>query len=225
MTSVTLTIRGCPAPERNETNQKCIEPINLYAGVMDVTYFFDPACPFTWRTSRWLTAVAPERQLTLHWRAFSLLILNGDDESSPYRPMMLASSRALRLVEALRADRREDAIAAFYTEFGNRTHEAGTPPTDEIVLAAAEAAGIEDPKTILDDESWDSSVRESHEAALALAGPGIGSPVLHISGATRGLHGPIIDVVPGPDESLAIWDATASLMKIDTFFEVKRGRS
>ncbi len=192
---------------------------------MEATYFFDPACPFTWRTSRWLTAVAPERSLTLRWRAFSLLILNGDDTPEQYRPMMAASGRALRLVEGLRADHRDDTIATFYTELGNRTHEAGAPLTDDIVVQAAEAAGIDDPKAVLDDEQWDSAVRESHEAALALAGPGIGSPVLHLTGATRGLHGPIIDSVPERDEALAIWDATAALMKIDTFFEVKRGRS
>jgi 2-hydroxychromene-2-carboxylate isomerase len=207
-----------------ETNQKCIVPINLYAGRMDVTYFFDPACPFTWRTSRLLTAVAPERDLTLHWRAFSLSILNGDNVPAQYQPMMAASSRALRLVEALRADGRHDAIAAFYTEVGNRTHEAEAMISDDIVLQAAEAAGLENPKSILDDEKWDSSVRESHDTAMKLAGPDIGSPVVHIDGAARGLHGPIIDVVPALDEAVAIWDATAALMKIDTFFEVKRGR-
>ena len=58
---------------------------------MEVTYYFDPACPFTWRTSRWLVAVAAERGLTVHWRAFSLSILNGDNTPEQYRPMMAAS--------------------------------------------------------------------------------------------------------------------------------------
>ena len=35
---------------------------------MEATYYFDPACPFTWRTSRWLVAVAPERDVTVRWR-------------------------------------------------------------------------------------------------------------------------------------------------------------
>ncbi|MET0414924.1 MAG: DsbA family protein [Actinoplanes sp.] len=191
---------------------------------MEATYFFDPACPFTWRTSRWLVAVAPERSITLRWRAFSLLILNGDDAPEQYRAGMLASHRSLRLVEALRADHRDETIAAFYTELGNRAHGAGGELNDEVVEQAAAAAGVDDPKAVLDDDRWDEAVRSSHETALALAGPGIGSPVLHIDGATRGLHGPIIDVVPERDDALAIWDATASLMKIDTFFEVKRGR-
>ncbi|MET0425958.1 MAG: DsbA family protein [Actinoplanes sp.] len=193
---------------------------------MDATYFFDPACPFTWRTSRWLTAVAAERDVTVQWRAMSLSILNGDNTPEQYRPMMAASSKALRLVEALRADQRQDTIAAFYTELGTRTHDAGTPISDELVVQAAEAAGVEDAKSVLDDEAWDEAVRESHDTALALAGPGIGSPVLHVEGATRGLHGPIIGLESTPElaDSLAIWDATVPLMRIDSFFEVKRGR-
>src|SRR4051794_38416264 len=94
---------------------------------MEITYFFDPACPFTWRTSRWLVSLAPERDVTVRWRSFSLSILNGDQPPERYKPMMAASSRALRLVEALRAGDRNDEIGAFYTELGSRTHEAGTP--------------------------------------------------------------------------------------------------
>jgi predicted DsbA family dithiol-disulfide isomerase len=191
---------------------------------MDATFFFDPACPFTWRTSRWLVGVAPERDVTLHWRAFSLTILNGDDVPDEYKPMMVASSRALRLVEALHADHRDDTIGVFYTELGNRTFEAGTPLTDDIVLAAAAAAGIADAKSVLDDESWDTAVRESHELAFGSAGPDIGSPVLMVEDAGRGVHGPIIDQPPAREEALAIWDAVLPLVRSDTFFELKRGR-
>jgi predicted DsbA family dithiol-disulfide isomerase len=192
---------------------------------MEATYFFDPACPFTWRTSRWLVAVAPERGVTLRWRAFSLSLLNGADAPDEYQPMMAASSRALRLVEALRADGRDETIGAFYTELGTRTFEAGEPISEDLVAAAAEAAGVENPKTILDDASWDEAVRESHELGFGSAGPDIGSPVLMIEGAGRGVHGPIIDEVPGREESLAIWDAVVPLTRSGTFFELKRGRS
>jgi 2-hydroxychromene-2-carboxylate isomerase len=191
---------------------------------MEATFFFDPACPFTWRTSRWLVRVAPTRGVTLRWRAFSLSILNEGKVPEQYRPMMEASSRALRLVEALRADRRHDDIATFYTELGTRTHDAGAALTDEIVVAAAEAAGVADPKTVLDDGSWDEAVRESHAEAFDSAGPDIGSPVLMIEGASRGVHGPIIGDVPAEEEARQIWDAVVTLTRSDTFFEVKRGR-
>ncbi|MGK5684306.1 mycothiol-dependent nitroreductase Rv2466c family protein [Actinoplanes sp. URMC 104] len=191
---------------------------------MEATYFFDPACPFTWKTSRWLVQVAPERDVTVRWRAFSLLILNGDNIPEQYRGGVTASKRALRLVEALRADHRDDTIAAFYTELGTRVHDNGAALDDALVNQAAQDAGVEDAKAILDDERWDEAVRESHELALRLAGPGIGSPVLHVEGATRGLHGPIIGDVPARDEALALWDPVVTLMRSDTFFEVKRGR-
>jgi predicted DsbA family dithiol-disulfide isomerase len=192
---------------------------------MEATFFFDPACPFTWRTSRWLVGVAAERGVAVRWRAFSLGILNGDNVPEQYKPMVIASSRALRLVEALRADHRDETIGTFYTELGNRTFEAGVPISNDVVMAAAEAAGVTDAKTVLDDESWDEAVRESHELAFASAGPDIGSPVLMVEGAGRGVHGPIIDQVPSREEALAIWDAVVPLARSDTFFELKRGRS
>ncbi|MEV6601040.1 DsbA family protein [Actinoplanes sp. NPDC051346] len=192
---------------------------------MEVTYFFDPACPFTWRTSRWLVAVAPERDLTLRWRAFSLSILNGGDIPEQYRAMAAASNKALRLVEALRADHRNDDVATFYTEIGTRTFEAGAPLSDDIVVQAAKAAGVADPGAVLEDASWDEAVRESHELAFGSAGPDIGSPVLLIEGAARGVHGPVIGDVPGREEALSIWDAVVPLVRSDTFFTLKRGRS
>ncbi|MFI5492290.1 DsbA family protein [Actinoplanes sp. NPDC051859] len=193
---------------------------------MEVTYFFDPACPFTWRTSRWLVAVAPERDLTVQWRAFSLSILNsGSEIPEQFRAPMAASNKALRLVEALRADHRHDDIAAFYTELGTRTHEGGAALSDEVVVQAAEAAGIVDPASVLEDASWDEAVRESHEFAFGSAGPDIGTPVLLVEGAARALHGPVIGDVPGRDEALAIWDAVVPLARSDTFFTLKRGRS
>jgi 2-hydroxychromene-2-carboxylate isomerase len=191
---------------------------------MDATFYFDPACPWTWRTSRWLTVVAPARRLTVQWRAFSLTILNGDNVPEQYKPMMDASARALRLVEALQADHRNDDAARLYTEIGARTFEADAPLSDDIVLAAADAAGIADPRTVLDDASWDEAVRASHQRAMAAAGPDIGSPVLTLAGVDRGLHGPIIGSVPGEDEALGIFDAIVPLLRSPVFFEVKRGR-
>ncbi|HET6531850.1 MAG TPA: DsbA family protein [Actinoplanes sp.] len=193
---------------------------------MDVTFYFDPVCPFTWRTSRWLAGVASERDVTVSWQAFSLSILNRDDVPEQFRASMTASSRALRLVEALAADGRNDRAAAFYTEIGNRTFEAGADLTDDIVVAAAEAAGIDDARRILDDESWDEAVRASHDRAFRSAGPDVGSPVLAIEGAPRAVHGPILGLNGGPGraEALAIWDAVVPLTRSGVFVELKRGR-
>jgi hypothetical protein len=190
---------------------------------MEATYFFDPSCPHTWRTSRWLVSVP---DVTPHWRAFSLTLLSGGEIPEKVRAKRAAADRVLRLVEALRADQRDADIAAFYTEIGTRTFEAGVDLSDDIAAAGADAAGIVDAKAIMDDESWDDAVRESHETALASAGPDIGSPVLWIEGAPRAVHGPVLaaDRRPASDEALAIWDAVVSLSRSGSFWELKRGR-
>jgi 2-hydroxychromene-2-carboxylate isomerase len=191
---------------------------------MEATFYFDPACPWTWRASRWLTQVAASHDVSVRWRAFSLGILSGDNMPEQYRAPVAASSRALRLVEALAAHGRHDETARFYTEIGTRVHDGGADLTDKLVDEAADAAGIGDARAALDDETWDAAVRQSHETAYASAGPDIGSPVLTVDDAARGLHGPILATVPSPEESAALWHSLLPLLHSRVFFEVKRGR-
>jgi 2-hydroxychromene-2-carboxylate isomerase len=191
---------------------------------MDATFFFDPACPWTWRTSRWLVAVADARTLHIEWRAFSLAILNEGNVPPQFAEAMATSSRALRLVEALRADGRHDDVARFYAELGAGSHDAGNPLSPKIVDAAVEAAGLQEAAPALDDDRWDDAVRESHALAYASAGPDVGSPVLMVPGADRGVHGPILTEVPGTDDALTIWDSLLPLIRMPAFHEVKRAR-
>lgn len=191
---------------------------------MDATFFFDPVCPWTWRTSRWLVAVAEARGLSVEWRAFSLAILNEGRIAPEYVDAMAASGRALRLVEALRAEGRHDDAGRFYAELGARTHDAGNPLGDKIVTAAVEAAGLTAAAPALNDERWDRAVRESHALSYASAGPDIGSPVLMVPGAERGIHGPILTEVPGTDDALTVWDSLLPLMRLPSFHEIKRAR-
>lgn len=191
---------------------------------MDATLFFDPACPWTWRTSRWLVAVADARTLHLEWRSFSLAILNEGNVAPQFAEAMAASSRALRLVEALRAEGRHDDVARFYAEVGARSHDAGNPLSPKIVDAAVEAADLQEAAPALDDDRWDDAVRESHALAYASAGPDVGSPVLMLPGAERGIHGPILTEVPGTDDALTIWDSLLPLIRMPAFHEIKRAR-
>lgn len=189
---------------------------------LDVRFSFDPSCPWTWRTSRWLLLVAPERDLAVEWRPFSLLLLQEEEPPEPKRSRLQASAAALRLVEALQADGGNEAAGRFYTELGIRVHEEERDLTLDLVREAAAAAGV-DPAPV-DDPSWGDAVRACHEAAFASAGPDIGSPVIDVEGATRGLHGPVLGEVPDLEQSLRIWDCVCSLVGCNAFFELKRGR-
>ncbi len=189
-----------------------------------MTFFFDPVCPWTWRASRWLTTVAEARHLDIEWRPLSLLVLNdGPDEH--HGDELVYSHRALRLVEYLHRAGRHPDIAAFYQAIGQLAHEEKFGFDDGLVVAAVRAADLTAVGPALDDTGLDPGVRASTETAIEAAGPGVGSPVIVLPGARRGLHGPVLGRVPEKREALALWEAVESLAPIGDFFEIKRGRS
>jgi hypothetical protein len=190
----------------------------------DVTFFFEPVCPWTWRASRWLTAVAESRSLDIEWRPLSLFVLNnGPDEE--HGAETESSFRALRLVEYFHRAGRQADIARFYGALGQLDHEEGYAFDDELVSAAVRATDLGDDGAALDDPGLEAGVRASTEAATAAAGPGVGSPVIVLAGMRRGLHGPVLKAVPEKRDGLALWEAVEALAPIDDFFEIKRGRN
>ena len=161
---------------------------------------------------------------SFHWHEHHQRSRRNEMVDEQYRGPMEASHRALRLVEALRQAGRHDEVARFYTELGTRVHERGETLTVEVVRAAAEATGLRGEMSALDDAGLDAAVRASTDAALAAAGPGVGSPVVLLPDTERGLHGPVLDEVPAGKDALALWDAMETLIRLPAFYEVKRGR-
>jgi hypothetical protein len=192
-------------------------------GIADVTFYFDPMCPWTWRTSRWLTTVADARGLDVEWRSFSLELLHEDEDESVPAPLE-TSTVALRLVEALAAAGRHRDAGCYYAALGRRVHDQHLALDLDLVRAAADEAGAGDAVDALDDPKWDAVILESYAQAMDAAGPDVGSPVVVLPGSRRGLHGPILGTVPERDEAVEIWDATTVLLRAPAFFELKRGR-
>ncbi len=188
-----------------------------------MTFYFDPMCPWTWRTSRWLTSVADARALDVEWRSFSLELLH-EDEDEEVPPPLEMSTVVLRLVEALAVEGRNRDAGRFYGALGHRIHDEHRDLDLDVVGAAADEAGVDDAVKALEDPQWDAVILESYAAAMAAAGPDVGSPVLVLPDAARGLHGPILGAVPEPDDAVEIWDAMTVLLRAPTFFELKRGR-
>jgi hypothetical protein len=200
---------------------------------MDVHFYFDPLCPWTWMTSRWLLDVASQRKLNVVWHTFSLRLLNEgeeggeEEEEEEFSPELLAlGAQILHIVESLRdAGRNEDA-GRFYTECGVRIHVRGTPPSRALLEDAATAAGIEEGWLDAgEDESWDSRLRASLDDALARAGPDIGSPVIVLDDNQRGTFGPIVSPPPEGGDAVRLWEAVVALHSLPTFLEIKRGRT
>jgi 2-hydroxychromene-2-carboxylate isomerase len=191
----------------------------------DVTFFFDPSCPFTWRTSRWLGEVTEPREHTIAWRLMSLKMLNeGKPIPAEYLDRVEASMRAVRVMFATLQQHGNDALARLYTEFGTRIHD-GQADADATLVAALDAAGL--PASLADaadDSSLDAAIRVSHDESQARVGQESGSPITCI-GDGPGFFGPV--VVPPPEGEAAekLYDAVRLLSAVPEFSELKRARA
>lgn len=194
---------------------------------MKLTFWFDPACPWTWNTSRWITDVAVQRpDVSVDWRSFSLKIKNADVDLPDFIvPRVTASHRCLRVVEAARAAGHGDRIGALYTELGRRIHHEGRLEFD--LAEVLEAVGLPvELAAAADDESFDPVIEASMREALDLAGDDVGVPIIRFPGdEPTGFFGPILVEVPTGDDALKLFDAVAAAASLPAFTELKRARN
>lgn len=195
---------------------------------MNVRFYFDPICPWCWVTSRWLLEeVAPHRDVSIDWRPISLKVRNeGRDMPAEYLAPTQLTFQMLRVVEALRADGKADAVEALYTELGTRLHR--DEDREFAIADALTAVGIDAAyAAAFDDESFDDAVRASTAEAEQVAGSDVGTPIIayEVDGEWKGYFGPVIPEVVRGDAALRLWDGLAALIETDGFFEIKKTRT
>jgi hypothetical protein len=194
---------------------------------MRAELFIDPACPWSWITSRWLCEVREHRPLELRWRPFSLLLDDTLADIPLGRRLELASStRVLRLIEAVRARYGEPPIDELYTRIGTGFHHDGHRDFEHLEEALV-AMGI--PTTMLghlDDPRWDEVISLSMHDAHSLAGSDAGVPLLamHGDGPRRAFLGPVFSPAPTGLAALSAWDGLVTLIAAPGFFELRRHR-
>jgi hypothetical protein len=192
----------------------------------DVTFFFDPTCPFTWRTSRWLRGVTEPRGHTIGWRLMSLKMLNeGKEIPEQYRDIMDASLRAVRVHFATLEGHGAAALDRLYTEFGTRRHDKDADLDDALIVTALAAAEL--PAGLIDaagDESLDTAIRASHDEGQARVGQESGSPITCV-GDGPGFFGPVVVPPPAGEAAEKLYDAMRLLSAVPEFSELKRARA
>ena len=192
-----------------------------------IEFYFDPICPWTWITSRWITNVARLRNFPIHYRALSLKLLNQDAGNEPSKKIsdqLDISFRALRVIEALAHENSFEESAKFYARFGVKRFVESIETSDELVQSILQECGLSLWLDAMYDSDYDASIRDSHDRAMNLSGPDIGSPVITIYPSQCSIFGPIVSPAPDGDEALRIFDATVELASSRSFFELKRGR-
>lgn len=206
-------------------------------------FFFDPACPFAWMTSRWVEEVrvvgasTGRLDLTVRYRPIALRLLNPDtDPDTPIGALHRRGLQLLRVVRAVGERHGEEAVGDLYTALGTAIHEQPTTATEFQGIANEQAARPADLAALLrsldldedlagaaDDERHDEAITASTEEALARVGGDVGTPILTF-GPPDGpsFFGPVISERPRGVAALELFEATRTLAGYAPFAELKR---
>lgn len=196
-----------------------------YPRTPSVTMWFDPVCPFSWNTARWLVKAGDAMGFDVDWQLANLAILNEGRELPPQQQARMADSgRIGRLMAAIRRDTGSAGLAAAYFTFGEHYFDQSPGVVDDDliakVLASAQAGGVS--AAALTDSSLDELVAKSHATGQAALGETGGSPIVSVVG--HAFFGPVLTSVPADDQTVPLFTALATLATTSSFTQLQRPR-
>jgi 2-hydroxychromene-2-carboxylate isomerase len=199
-----------------------------------VDFWFDPVCPWTWLTFRWMLEVRKARPVVINWHVMSLAVLNEQrlDELAPHiRELMHQAWAPVRVLMAAQQQNGPAVLEPLYTALGTRYHLDQQPVTRVTIEDALHDAGL---LTGLADagetDAYDADVRASHAAGIALVGSEVGSPIIAVPGLEDSsgrvaFFGPVVTPTPKGEDAVRLWDGVLAVASTPGFYEIKRGRN
>jgi hypothetical protein len=201
---------------------------------VSVDFWFDPVCPWTWLTSRWMLEVAKARPVSVSWHVMSLSVLNEnrlDDLPEHIRVLMGQAWAPVRVLTAVARTHGPEWLEPLYTALGTRYHLEQRPKNRDTLEAALRETGL--PVELAaegDTDRWDAELRASHHRGITLVGQDVGSPIVAVPGPDAdsdpiAFFGPVVTPAPKGEEAVRLWDGVLAAASTPGFYEIKRTRT
>jgi 2-hydroxychromene-2-carboxylate isomerase len=188
-------------------------------------FWFDPACPWAWMTSRWMMEVEKVRPVDVRWHVMSLAVLNeGRDLPEEYRELLDRAWGPVRVIIAARELHGEQYVKPLYDAMGTRIHPGGNKDFAAVIAQALEEVGL--PAGLAGyagQDSFDQQLRASHSEGISLVGQDVGTPVVAVNGVA--FFGPVVTPAPQGEAAARLWDGAVLVAGTPGFFELKRTRT
>ncbi|MFI8209353.1 mycothiol-dependent nitroreductase Rv2466c family protein [Streptomyces werraensis] len=199
-----------------------------------VEFWFDPVCPWTWLTSRWMLEVTARRPVGVSWNVMSLSVLNEnrlDELPERIRVLMGEAWAPVRVLTAARLQHGPEVLEPLYTALGTRYHLQQQPKDRATLEAALREVGLPvDLADAGDGDRYDEELRASHHRGITLVGQDAGSPIIAVPGPDEAgdpvaFFGPVVSPAPKGAEAARLWDGVLAAASTPGFYEIKRTRA
>jgi predicted DsbA family dithiol-disulfide isomerase len=192
-----------------------------------LSFHFDPLCPWCWQTSRWARRLVDLGAAEVTWGVLSLEITNNAEGAEGTDPLA-RGIRGLRTAVLVRDQHGNDAMGAFYEALGNRYFEKLESYDHESTFTGALGDIGLDPslyeKALARKGTWQTVVREHKR--LVRETKAFGVPTIRLDGGTGpALFGPVLSELPTDDDAVTLLEHLVWLARYENFSELKRERT